>query len=266
MIRLVEDPVPAQTDAALRAIDATGVAPLGVYLYGSAVDGGLRPDSDLDLFAVVPGPLPAPQRDALVAALLPISERSRRPAAWRPLEVTVVTADAVRPWNYPPRLELQYGEWMRAQFAAGERTPWPSVSPDLAIIVTMVRQSGRPLIGPPAVELLDPVPAHDLVRAMTDELPSLLAELEDDTRNVLLTLARIWLTATTGQIRPKDVAARWAAERMPPHLRPVIERAGELYVVGGFGPWPDDGAVRDTAAHIAAQIASRRGAQPQLGG
>lgn len=168
----MSDPVREQTDAALRAMEIAGVRPLGVYLYGSAVDGGLRTHSDLDLFAVVPAGLAAHQRDALVAGLVAISRRDLRPTAWRPLELTMVRADGVRPWSYPPPLELQYGEWMRARFEAGERAPWPSVSPDLAVAVTAVRQSGRTLLGPPAAELLDPVPPADLVRAMTDETPA----------------------------------------------------------------------------------------------
>lgn len=243
-----------QAEAAMRAIAASGCRPLGVYLYGSAVDGGLRTDSDLDLFAVLPAPLAERQRDGLVTALIPISRRGQRPETWRPLELTMVRADAVRPWQYPPPLELQYGEWMRANFEAGEPAPWPPVSPDLAVSVTMVRQSGRPLLGPPASQLLDPVPPADLVRAMTDELPSLLDDLADDTRNVLLTLARMWLTVTTGEIRPKDVAASWAARRMPPSLGAVVARAGELYLAGGFGPWDDPAAVPRAAAHLEHEV------------
>ena len=250
----MSDPTQDQADAALRAIEAAGIRPLAVYLHGSAVDGGLRADSDLDLFAVAEVALSEAQRDALVAGLVPISRRDLRPASWRPLELTVVRADAVRPWRYPPPLELQYGEWMRAAFEAGERAPWPSVSPDLAVAVTMVRQSGRALIGPPPGQLLDPVPRPDLVRSMTDELPSLLGDLEDDTRNVLLTLARMWVTAVTGQIHPKNVAAEWAAVRMPDDLGAVLRRAGALYVDGGFGPWEDDAAVTRAARHLEREI------------
>jgi streptomycin 3"-adenylyltransferase len=243
-----------QADAALGAIEAAGIRPLAVYLHGSAVDGGLRADSDLDLFVLVDAALSEDQRDALVAGLVPISRRGLRPASWRPLELTVVRADAMRPWRYPPPLELQYGEWMRSAFEAGERAPWPSVSPDLAVAVTMVRQSGRALIGPPPGQLLDDVPRRDLMRSMTDALPSLLDDLEDDTRNVLLTLARMWVTAATGRIVPKDAAAEWAARRMPAELGAVLRRAGALYLDGGFGPWEDEGAVRRAARHLDLEV------------
>ncbi|MGW2149697.1 aminoglycoside adenylyltransferase domain-containing protein [Nonomuraea bangladeshensis] len=60
--------------------------------------------------------------------------------------------------------------------------------------------------------------------------PELLAELNDDTRNVLLTLARIWTTLATGEIRSKDAAADWALALLPPRHRPVLEHARNLYL------------------------------------
>jgi streptomycin 3"-adenylyltransferase len=70
-------------------------------------------------------------------------------------------------------------------------------------------------------------------------IPSLLADLAGDTRNVLLTLARIRTTLTTGTVTRKDSAAATAAVHLPPALRPVLERAGELYLAGSYGSWND---------------------------
>jgi streptomycin 3"-adenylyltransferase len=170
------------------------------------------------------------------------------------LEVTVVALDDVSPWRYPPRWELQYGEWLREEFLAGELEPWPSVNPDLAVLIAMVLAAGRPLTGPPAAELLDPVPRDDLVRAMVDELPHLLGDLETDTRNVLLTLARIWTTLATTEILSKDAAADWALRRLPAEHRQVLERAQALYLDGGYGAWGDMEAVRAHAGFVVAQI------------
>jgi hypothetical protein len=61
-------------------------------------------------------------------------------------------------------------------------------------------------------------------------LPGLLEDLDGDTRNVVLTLARVWTTLATGGIRPKDAAADWALPRLPPHRRPVLEHAKQLYL------------------------------------
>ena len=195
--------------------DVFGEAALAAYLYGSAVHGGLRADSDLDILVVLDRSTTLPERRALIDGLLARS-RSTEHRERRHLEVTVVVLAAIRPWRYPPSLELQYGDWWRSAFTAGDASPWTSPNPDLAVLLTSVRDDGVPLFGPPSVELLEPVPRRDLQRAVRDVIPELLPGLEeDDTRNSLLTLARIWFTLATGRIESKDVAADWAIERLP---------------------------------------------------
>ena len=249
--------VSEQVDAAVGVVRAAlrEARIVAIYLYGSAVAGGLRPDSDLDLFTLTDRRLTPDEKAGIVEGLLPISGRRTRPAGWRPIEMTVVAHPEVRPWRYPPRLELQYGEWLRAELVSGVIEPDPADNPDLGVLITMVRQSGRPLVGPPAPDVLDAVPAPDLVRAMVDGLPSLMSDLAGDTRNVLLTLARIWTTLHTGDIRSKDDAADWAVERLPDELGRVLARAGGLYRTGGYGdPWDERAKV--VADRLVAEIRS----------
>ena len=237
-----------QADAITRLVhDVLGADVVAVYLYGSAVLGGLRPHSDLDLFAVARRPMTDGQRKALIDRLL---ENSRYPAQgdMRPVELTVVVQDAVRPWRYPPEREFQYGEWLRDEFEHGQAPP-PGPDPDLAALITMVLLDGRALSGPPPREVLAAVPRDDLMRGMTATLPDLLAELETDTRNVVLTLARIWSTAATDRppgelhstvrILAKDAAAEWALERLPEEHRPVLARARSGYLGQADDHWDD---------------------------
>jgi len=253
--RIGGDPVAAQVDAALAAL--TDALPrdvvLGVYLYGSALAGGLRPDSDLDLFGVVARRLTDAERLTLVATLVPISWRAKRPAGWRPLELTLVVADEIRPWHYPPRIDFQYGEWLREELRNGAGAPPVGPHPDVALQVRMVVDGSRTLVGPPATELLEAPPHADVVRAMLDELPSLLADLEPDTRNVLLTLARIWTTVATSELRSKDAAADWAIERLAEAHRATLARARDGYLHGGEETW-DPAAARDVADELASRI------------
>ena len=236
---------------------------VGLYLYGSAVAGGPRPDSDLDLLVVTDRRLKAEEKARVVEGLLPISGRETRPPTWRPLEMTIVAQPDVRPWRYPPRMELQYGEWLRDAFLAGVIEPEPAENPDLGVLITIVRQSSRALIGPAATDVLDPVPRADLVRGMVDGLPALLADLATDTRNVLLTLARIWTTVASGEIRSKDDAADWALSRLPDEHRPILARARDLYRTGGYGdPW-DEGAVRILAEYVVSEIHYAKAGSPR---
>jgi predicted nucleotidyltransferase len=142
---------------------------LGVYLFGSAVLGGLRPESDLDLLAVSARPTTLDEKRRVVERLLSISGRRTPEGRWRRVELTVVVAPEVRPWRFPPRFDLQYGDWLRSAFERGEVEPWPTnENPDLAVLLKVVLLAGRPVLGPPPAEVLDPVPREDLVRAMVD--------------------------------------------------------------------------------------------------
>ncbi|MER7653566.1 MULTISPECIES: aminoglycoside adenylyltransferase family protein [Streptomyces] len=199
---------------------------MGAYLHGSSVLGGLKPASDVDVLLVSRMSMDGRERRALLDGLLAISG-SRNMA--RPVELTVVVQSEVRPWRYPPACDFLYGEWLRAEYEAG-KVPRPEPLPDLALLITMTLTGDSPLAGPRPAQVLDPVPHSDLVRASVAGVPDLLDDLDGDTRNVLLTFARIWTTLATGQIRPKDVAADWALARLPPEHLPVLEHARQLYL------------------------------------
>jgi streptomycin 3"-adenylyltransferase len=211
-------------------VDVLADAVLGVYLHGSSAVGGLHPTSDLDLFAVTTRRTTEAERRDLIERLLPISGSGDPTGRSRSIDLEIVAHDDVRPWRYPAHLDFQYGDWFRPEFVRGNFQPWRSENPDVALLVKVVLQADRPLVGPPPAELLDPVPDADIRRAMLDSLPDLLGDLDGDERNVVLTFVRIWTTLVTGVIRSKDGAADWALPLLPPEDRPVLERARAIYV------------------------------------
>lgn len=242
--------------ASLLVQDVLGEDLVGTYLFGSAVLGGLRPESDLDLLVVSKRALTEQQRRELVGRLLEISGRPAPEGRWRRLEVTVVVESEIRPWRYPPRFDLQYGDWLRGEFERGNLAPWPSTtSPDLAVLLTMALLADAPVLGPPPAEVFDPVPPADLVRASVGAVDILLADLEDDTRNVILTLARIWSTVATGVVRSKDAAADWALARLPEERTDVLRIARDAYLGVAEERWDDVRAeVRAHADHVRSEI------------
>jgi streptomycin 3"-adenylyltransferase len=234
--------------------DVFGADVRGAYLHGSAVLGGLRPRSDIDVLAVLCRRTTTGERRRLVDRLLGISGSGASEHA-RPVELTIVVQSDVRPWRYPPRSEFQYGEWLRDEYERGA-IPSPKTSPDLASLITMVLLGDRPLFGPPPAAVLDPVPFDDLLRAVVSGVPDLLGDLDWDTRNVILTLARIWWTVATGQVGPKDAAADWALARLPEQHRAVLARARAIYL----GDVEEQGwgdllvRARSYADHVVAEI------------
>ncbi|MFI9535096.1 aminoglycoside adenylyltransferase family protein [Nocardia fusca] len=216
--------------------DLLGADLLGLYLYGSAVTSGLQYDSDLDFLAVTAAALDDALRSRLAERLLRQSGRWPRRGEARPVELTVVARDAVVPWRFPPRGEFVYGEWLRAEFERGAVDP-PAPDPDLAILLGMVRDSSVALAGPPAARLLDPVPPEDLVRAITESLPALLAGVDGDERNTILTLARMWITAETGAVVSKTEAAQRLAARVPAAHAALLRRARDGYLGAAVDDW-----------------------------
>jgi hypothetical protein len=128
---------------------------------------------------------------------------------------------------------------VRHAFQHGNYTPWKEKDPDLAMLITIALQGDRPLLGPRPSEIFDPVPPADLTRAMVHGLDGLLGNLSTDTRNVLLTLARIQCTLATGEIRPKDRAADWVLDRLPKKDRAVLARARAIYLGEEEDRWED---------------------------
>lgn len=266
---------------------------IGCYLHGSAVLGGLRPASDLDVLAVTRRRLDDDRRRELTRGLLGMSGIGN---GLRPVELMVVVrSDVARdsgaaaddeqrddtgraaaepnaagrgdaasggtdegatdesaaapgrvPRRFPPVVDYLYGEWLRERYEAGY-VPMPEPMADLVLAVTSALAGNRTLAGPPPADVLTPAPHADVVRASLAGLDEVLAEVDTDTRNVVLTVARMWATAETGEVLSKDGAAAWAAQRLPEEYAAVTEHARELYLGSEYAGevWP---------AHVLARV------------
>jgi predicted nucleotidyltransferase len=213
---------------------------IGAYLHGSAVLGGLHPQSDIDVLALSSRATTVNEKDHLIDRMLDISGRSPADGPPRPIEVTVVVGSEVHPWRYPPERDLQYGEWLREGFERRDPALWrPVVDPDLAVLCTMVLLGDAALIGPPLSRVIDAVPWGDVLDTSLAQVPGLVADVAADPRNVVLTLTRIWNSVVSGQVLAKDAAAEWALPRLPVEYRPVLARARDIYLGTRQENWDD---------------------------
>lgn len=258
---------------------------IGCYLHGSSVLGGLRPASDLDVLAVTRRGLDDDRRRELTRGLLGMSGigDGLRPVELMVAvrsdvasgegsagEVAGATSAAKASGGasrgdagdsgatrdgadrnggarrFPPMVDYLYGEWLRERYEAGY-VPAPEPMADLVLAVASALAGNRTLAGPPPGDVLAPVAREDVVRASLAGLDDLLAEVDTDTRNVILTVARVWATVETGEILPKDAAAAWAAQRLPEEYRAVTEHARALYLGSEYADevWP---------AHVLARV------------
>ncbi len=222
---------------------------VGAYLYGSAVLGGLRPHSDIDVFVLLNRRTSLDQRRALVGELLQVSGRRGTRISGRPVELTMAVTGEIQPWPTNPRREFQYGEWLRDDYESGF-VPKPVIDPDLAPLVATLLTASQSLIGPAAATLLDPVPNHELIEAMRSGVTGLLEDLDDDTANVLLTLARIAYTVSFGRIVSKDEAAAWALTELPADVTRSLAHARSIYLDEADNKWAESLDPKQTAIQL----------------
>ncbi len=206
---------------------------LAIHLYGSALDGGLKPYSDIDLFVTIDKPMADKIRVKLMEALLACSASPGTDPSMRALEVTVVNYHDIVPWKYPPRREMQFGEWLRDDILEGVVEP-ALVDIDLCILIKKLRTASIPVVGLNAVALFEPVPDQDFLRTLQTTLD--IWNTEDDwvgdERNVILTIVRIWFSASTGKITSKEEASNWLIDRVPIAYRSLVAKARQQYITG----------------------------------
>jgi Aminoglycoside adenylyltransferase, C-terminal domain len=123
------------------------------------------------------------------------------------------------------------------------------------LLLHMAMLVDRPLCGPRPAEVFDAVPDGDLRRALRTCVDDVLRGLDDDITNMVLTLARVWTSMETGEIRSKDDAALWALDRLPDEHRAVLAHARAVYLGVANENWRELGPrVRPHADHVAAEI------------
>lgn len=245
---MITKEVPKEAIQALDLIeDLLEPSLVGVYLYGSAVMGGLRIESDVDILALTNSSLSEGIRRELTKRLMQISGVPGNSNDKRPLEVTVVNLNDIVPWHYPPSLEFMYGEWLRGQFESGD-IPGATVDPDLALLLAQLQRNSVSLFGPNPAEVLEPIRWADIRIAMKESLPGLMASLKGDERNAILTLARMWFTASTGEFCSKDQASAWTIPQLSVEQAALLDLARRAYIGEFVDNW--EGKEKDLASLV----------------
>jgi predicted nucleotidyltransferase len=90
-----------------------------MYLTGSYCDGGLRPESDLDVLLITRVPLQVSDRRILIEHLLKYSGGRATDQPGPPIELTSLVLDDIKPWRYRAMRDFLFGEWLRADYEAG---------------------------------------------------------------------------------------------------------------------------------------------------
>jgi predicted nucleotidyltransferase len=220
-----------QVDEVLAGLTSTiGDSLVGIYLYGSAVLGCFGPGSDIDLVLVLSRPTSLHTKRRVAEFLLAVSAPYEPSGMRRPVEVDAIAEENLRPWRYPAQLDFHYSEEFRKRIAVGDLEAWNGLeSHDLAAHITVLRQAGVVLDGPPIESVFPEVPWPDYVHALSHDLSWLRERRREIPRYAVLSGPRIWATLATGVPHSKASAADWALPRLPAVLRPVLEHGVAVY-------------------------------------
>ena len=183
--------------------DVLGECLLGVYVHGSAVLGGWRPEkSDVDVLVVQDV-----VRGAEAAAAAALATLADCPGTG--LEISGVDRHAVAvpspPWPF---------SWHFGGSAADHPTPIMGPDhpgdPDLALHYAVTRAFGWAAHGPPPTQLIGHVAASDVLAALRRELTWAVAEAP--AAYAVLNACRAWAYLRTGVLMSKVAGGRWVLD------------------------------------------------------
>ena len=181
---------------------------VAVWLGGSGALGGVAAgQSDVDLVAVCAAAPGEPRRRAIVDGL------SELAMTWpvRGLEFVLYTRAAVAaPAERPSfELNLDVGPGMPYHLSLD-----PAAEPDhwFLLDLDILRQAGRPLVGPPARDMVGLIPRRRLLEALVASLAWHGAN-EPALQQSVLNACRGWRFASEGVWSSKDDAGAWALHR-----------------------------------------------------
>lgn len=127
--------------------------------------------------------------------------------------------------------EMQFGEWLREDICQGIYEPaqqdW-----DIVLLITQILETSIPLKGERAERLFTPAPAAQLLKALRYPLDlwQSTADVQGDEYHIVLTLARIWYTLSTGRFTSKDAAADWLLPQLPEEYAATLRAAQREYL------------------------------------
>ncbi|MGG5372128.1 aminoglycoside adenylyltransferase domain-containing protein [Enterococcus sp. AZ196] len=226
---------------------------LGIYLCGSAVLGGLKQNSDIDILVVVSEKLSKETKKSLIKKIKPLSRKIGENNALRYVEIIIIVAKQIATWEYPPYQDFIYGEWLQEDYEKGY-VPSNEQNADLTIILYQSRKHYKRLLGSFELEKIIPeIPIEDVKKAIMDSVSDLLTHYDGDETNVLLTLCRMILTLKENRVYPKDLAGAIQARTSPFNHRQLILLAVSDYKGEKLVKW-ENYSINETINYLYQQL------------
>lgn len=209
--------------------DEIGESLIGLYLYGSATQEGLKINSDIDMLSVTSKSISQRKKSILAKKIMKIFRKINDSNDLRYVELTNVVINDIIPWKHPVYQDFIYGEWLRSEYQKGDFGKREK-NPDVTILLYQVKQKGISLLSNKFE--LPSIPFQDVKLAMREMVPIISGEIIGDESNSILTLCRILYTLESKEIVSKDIAATKVKAKFNLKHQKVIESAINEYLTG----------------------------------
>ena len=195
--------------------EAAGGMLLGAYVYGSLARGCFHPaTSDVDVLAVTDGPCPEP----VIRAVLRI--HAEAPC---PVDAVFATRGQLDEQTFPAPIDF-----LIKPGPAGGVVRLPDGSRDFPLQRQDTHGKGVAVIGPPASEMIGPLPWQLVAEALEYLFPHVVPRF----KNPALTLCRIAHAHAHHALCSKREAGRWALEAFPSQWHRLIREELACYAEG----------------------------------
>lgn len=199
---------------------------VGMYLDGSLANGDFDQASDIDFVVVTTEDIAGDLFLALQAMHDQIATSDSRFAL--DLEGFYIAQAALR--RYDPTRAVH----VNIERGPGERLKMVTLDAAWIVHLSILRERGIRLVGPPVSTLIDPVAPGDLRHAMLSVLPGWATHILDHPERLshrgsqsytVLSLCRALYTLQNGSVASKRAAASWALASLDGRWAGLIERA-----------------------------------------
>ena len=210
---------------------------IGFYVHGSVAFGCFSWErGDLDFLAVVTEEPTDAQKRVLIEILL----ANDKYAPQKGFEMSVVTADAVRPFVHPTPFVLHYSNAWRDSYRADIDSTLRTLhgtDPDLAAHITVLHAVGIPLHGKPIAAVFDAVPHDAYLDSIRYDIEHAREDIDENPVYVTLNLCRVLAYIRDGKVLSKAGGGAWGvanltADNMRAEFIPLVSGALAYYKDG----------------------------------
>lgn len=204
---------------------------VGVYLHGSlAMDCFNVDNSDIDLIVLTRDAISLENKKKIASMLVRLSNS---PA---PIEISFLSREMLKPWEFPTPFDLHYGETLRTTYehdlTGNGWKDWNSkqeYDPDLAGHILVLLERGICVFGASISASFPEIPQEDYLASVTADVKDALESFEKHPTYAVLNSCRTLAYLENKKVLSKREGGQWELLHLPAKFNPLVAQALENY-------------------------------------